>query len=298
VKRIAFLITLLAASIAQAQVKSIELPKYQPYLPPGPNRELFATSCLSCHATRYITMQPVMTQAKWEESVKKMIKTYGAPLSEDLATPIAQYLVTFQQSPLDPLSRVTANPEPKISIDSSAGDTGKGKAVYARACASCHGAEGKGDGPAMANLLPVATNFTTGHFARGAVVRAITHGVPGTSMPAFPSLSASDVQDVVAYVTQMSGAIEPTLVSDQAKVLFTQNCASCHGNDGRGDGFNAPVLPRGPTNFTQRQPATDQALKAITDGVAGTPMPSWKAKLTDAQRKDLADYVRTLYHGD
>ncbi len=297
-KRIALLVIVLAASIAQAQVKSIELPKYQPYLPPGPGRELFATSCLSCHATRYITMQPVMTQGKWEESVRKMIKTYGAPISEELVPEIAQYLVAFQQAPLDPLSRVTANPEPKISFDPNAGDAGKGKAVYARACASCHGTEGKGDGPAMANLLPVATNLTAGRFARSAVVRAITHGVPGTSMPAFPSLSAGDVQDVVACVTQMGGATEPTIVSDQAKLLFTQNCASCHGNDGRGDGFNASTLPRAPTNFSQREPATEQALKAITDGVAGTPMPSWKAKLADPQRKLLADYVRTLYHGD
>ena len=41
-------------------------------------------------------------------------------------------------------------------IASGAGDVAKGKAKYQEVCAACHGATGKGDGPAAAGL-PVKT---------------------------------------------------------------------------------------------------------------------------------------------
>jgi mono/diheme cytochrome c family protein len=282
-----------------SQVHSIQLPHFTPYLPPGDGRELFATACLACHSTRYMSMQPPLTAAKWEENVKKMIKTYGAPLSEDQAPALAKYLVAFQQAPPDPLSGVTANPEPPPVDLSTPGDAHRGFPVYRMACASCHGLEGKGDGPAMPNLLPVATDLTAGRFAPSAILSSIRHGVPGSAMPAFPSLSAEQIRNVVAYTASLGTAGEnaPTDAGD-AKTLFASSCASCHGPSGAGDGFNAPTLPRVPTNFHIRQPSFERALHVISEGGPGTPMPSWKAKLTDAQRKQLAAYVRTFYDAD
>lgn len=283
-----------------SQVHSIQLPHYTPYLPSGEGRELFASSCLACHSTRYISMQPPLTAAKWEENVKKMIKTYAAPLSEDQAPALAKYLVTFQQSPPDPLAGVTANPEPPPLDLSVAGDASRGLAVYRMACASCHGLEGKGDGPAMANLLPVATDLTAGRFAPASIARAVTHGIPGTSMPGFPSLTPDMTRNVVAYTAQLGGGgggagESPPADTGDAKTLYATACASCHGSNGSGDGFNAPTVPRAPTNFHLRQPSLDRALKVISDGAPGTPMPSWKAKLSEPQRRQLAAYVRTFY---
>jgi mono/diheme cytochrome c family protein len=290
-------VPLLFSGLARAQdsaVKSIELPKYQPHLPAGAGRELFASACLSCHSTRYISMQPVVPVTKWEENVKKMIKTYGAPIAEDQAPALAQYLVAFQQAAPDELVRATQNPDRGV-IPAGTPDAEKGKAVFAQACASCHGSEGKGDGPAMANLLPVATNLTAGHFTPRAVIRSMSVGVPGTAMPGFPTLTEEQIQNAAAYVVDL-GSLEPKPApADEAKTLFAQTCASCHGSEGKGDGFNAPTLARMPTNFHERQPSGEQALRAISDGVAGTAMPSWKAKLNDSQRKMLADYVRTFY---
>src|SRR5438309_2246449 len=71
-------------------VRTISLPHYQPDLPMGPNREIFATACLPCHSPRYIIMQPTMPAAKWEAVVKKMITTYNAPLADDQVAPIVQ----------------------------------------------------------------------------------------------------------------------------------------------------------------------------------------------------------------
>jgi len=40
------------------------------------------------------------------------------------------------------------------------GDPAKGKAVYERLCVACHGAQGKGDGPAGQMMRPPAADLT------------------------------------------------------------------------------------------------------------------------------------------
>ena len=302
------LATIAAASVAIAQQKqqqpaehlsidrpvhSIDLPHFLPYLPPGDNRELFASRCLSCHATRYISMQPTMTQAKWEESVKKMIKTYGAPILEDEAPKIAAYIVEFQKAPPDPLAGTSQQSTELPALAS--GDVERGKQVYTTACASCHGADGKGVAPNAASLLPHAVDLTDGRFAPTAIQASIVHGVRGTAMPAF-SLSNEDVSNVVAYVVQFAAKPQAAAAPQPAaKAMYDMACASCHGATGVGDGFNAPTLPRQPTNFHLRQPSAERAVSVITEGVPGTAMASWKSKFGDNERKMLADYVRSFY---
>jgi len=66
-----------------------------------------------------------------------------------------------------------------------AADTG---ALYVEHCAKCHGE--KGDGKGWTELDRPARSFQDGGFSygntRGALVRSIRHGIPGTPMPAFP----------------------------------------------------------------------------------------------------------------
>lgn len=45
-----------------------------------------------------------------------------------------------------------------------AGDAAAGKATYDGMCSSCHGAAGKGDGPAAAALTPAPRDLSTGDF--------------------------------------------------------------------------------------------------------------------------------------
>src|SRR5438477_12705694 len=81
-----------------AAVHAIRLPRYQRDLPTAPGREVFAVACLSCHSERYVTMQPRMTAAKWEESVRKMINTFGAPIAEEQVAQIVQYITATKES--------------------------------------------------------------------------------------------------------------------------------------------------------------------------------------------------------
>jgi len=67
-------------------------PSYTPPLADGTGRDLVIGACSICHSTTYITMQPPLPAATWAAEVDKMIKTFGASISEDIARQITQYL--------------------------------------------------------------------------------------------------------------------------------------------------------------------------------------------------------------
>jgi mono/diheme cytochrome c family protein len=75
------------------------------------------------------------------------------------------------------------------------GDPAAGEKVFADNCSGCHGLDGHGGngGPSLAGVTDVEH-----------VVDQVTHG--GGGMPAFgDTLSAQEIQDVAAYVTQRVG---------------------------------------------------------------------------------------------
>jgi mono/diheme cytochrome c family protein len=94
-----------------------------------------------------------------------------------------------------------------------AGDAAKGKAKYQEVCAACHGATGKGDGPAAAGLPTKPRNHTDaaymGKLKDQQIFDTIKKG--GQAMgksPLMPpwgsSLSDAQIQDLVAYIRTLS----------------------------------------------------------------------------------------------
>ncbi|HTC63815.1 MAG TPA: cytochrome c [Candidatus Saccharimonadales bacterium] len=73
-------------------VHSIVMPHDEPIFPPGPGRDEFVSACVICHSPQYITMQPRFSHATWLGEVKKMKDVYGAHISDDEVTKIAEYL--------------------------------------------------------------------------------------------------------------------------------------------------------------------------------------------------------------
>ena len=67
-------------------------PSYTPPLADGAGRDLVIGACSVCHSTTYITMQPPLPAATWAAEVDKMIKTFGASISDDVAKQITRYL--------------------------------------------------------------------------------------------------------------------------------------------------------------------------------------------------------------
>src|SRR5699024_7053823 len=67
---------------------------------------------------------------------------------------------------------------------------------YRAYCASCHGVDGDGDGPAAGRLDPEPRNFRNPQWAAGQsaedLAKTIGTGRPGTAMPPFAALLTED----------------------------------------------------------------------------------------------------------
>jgi mono/diheme cytochrome c family protein len=71
---------------AAAQEKPVDLKK-------APGLDKVEANCSGCHSLDYILMNsPYPSAALWNAEVNKMIKVFGAPISEDDAKVIAEYL--------------------------------------------------------------------------------------------------------------------------------------------------------------------------------------------------------------
>jgi hypothetical protein len=76
-----------AAGAALADESQIELK-------PGDGLEAVEANCTVCHSLDYIQMNsPFLDEKGWEAEVTKMIKVFGAPVSDDDHATIVAYLV-------------------------------------------------------------------------------------------------------------------------------------------------------------------------------------------------------------
>lgn len=84
---VTFIVAFAAAlSAAAAQEQTITLK-------PGPGLDKVQTNCSTCHSLDYIPMNsPFLNAAGWSAEVTKMIKAMGAPIGEDDAKAIVDYL--------------------------------------------------------------------------------------------------------------------------------------------------------------------------------------------------------------
>jgi mono/diheme cytochrome c family protein len=79
------------------------------------------------------------------------------------------------------------------------------------------------------------------------------------------------------------------------KMLYVENCATCHGATGSGDGyvrFNPPVADL--TSPTIQRKLDGELIKTIHAGRSNTAMGSWRLALSEEEIHDVVAYVRTL----
>jgi mono/diheme cytochrome c family protein len=122
------------------------------------------------------------------------------------------------RSLLDYTASLSTLPGSRAAWKPGAGDAARGKLLFAKTCAGCHGDEGQGKiGPGLAT--PGFQQAASTEFIAATIVR----GRAGTPMPAFgrdsvnyPKLSAQDVLDLTAFVRSGLGAKPPgTQVTEQ-----------------------------------------------------------------------------------
>jgi len=90
------LLPALVTSAIAAADKMIPMPADHAYatLKPGRGVEVTRQQCVSCHSTDYIVMQPRGDAKQWDGVVTKMIKVFGAPVNDQDAKTIVEYLAT------------------------------------------------------------------------------------------------------------------------------------------------------------------------------------------------------------
>ena len=101
--------------------------------------------------------------------------------------------------------------------------------------------------------------------------------------------------DVMKVVTPT-----PELV-DKGKELFRTNCASCHGDDGQGDGLTAGTLNPKPRNFHslgawKNGSKVSQIFKTLQEGIPGGAMAAFNY-MPPLERFALIHYIRSLSAG-
>lgn len=83
----------------------------------------------------------------------------------------------------------------------------------------------------------------------------------------------------------------PGKAADGGK-LFSQNCASCHGAGGRGDGPSAAKLPAKPADLTAIN-SSEEAIAGVVRNGKGS-CPSWRASLSEPEISSVARFTRSL----
>ena len=182
------------------------------------------------------------------------------------------------------------------------GSEARGKDLYARNCASCHGSQGRGDGPGAAGLHPPPTNLAEHYYRYDRLSAVLANGVAGTAMPAWRDFSIPDRSALATFVrTLYVPQPEPTLpqnLLDLGARVYKENCAQCHGSTGAGDGTAVSELRIAPSNFRTGRPTLGETLRVLRNGIDGTQMAPWGAdtngRLSEAELSAVAYYVRSL----
>lgn len=186
-----------------------------------------------------------------------------------------------------PATTILADPELMARIN------GAGHQLFGDNCAACHGSKAAG-GPGFPSL--VDNDWLWGG-NEAAIMETLRVGInsphPETrfaQMPAFGKgelLTPAQIAAVIPYIQSLSRAAGPAQGSEGAAV-FADNCASCHGADGKGNiELGAPNLADGVWIYGGDQRALENTL---WNGRQGW-MPNWDQRLTLTERKILTVYL-------
>lgn len=174
-----------------------------------------------------------------------------------------------------------------------------GSTLFGDNCAVCHGTDAKG-GKGYPNLVTASPLWGSDPAALEETIRVGINGqhaaTRSAQMLAFGKdgmIPLADVRKVVAFVRSLSAApgTVPAAQAEAGKAIFATNCASCHGDAGKGN------VEMGAPDLTDKSWIYGGTAEAIFDSVwygRQGHMPSWEGRLTPVDRKVLALYLADL----
>lgn len=175
-----------------------------------------------------------------------------------------------------------------------------GGAAFKVNCVQCHGS-GAAGGKGFPNLND--DDWLWGGTV-DQIYQTIAHGVRSavdaetrvSEMPAFGEvLQPEQIAQVSAYAAGLSGTAEHPDLAEAGRQLFVDNCASCHGQDGKGNReLGAPNLTDAIALYASGEAAVAAQVKSPRHGV----MPAWGGRLGDTTVKELTIFVHSLGGGE
>ena len=175
-----------------------------------------------------------------------------------------------------------------------------GMAVFGDNCGPCHG-KGGGGAAGYPNLND--DDWLWGGKLED-VEQTILYGIrsdhPETrdmAMPRFgidEMLKPAEIADTTQYILSFSDKATDAVAAEKGKSLYADNCAACHGEDGKGNiELGAPNLT---DNIWLFGSAPAEIAETIRTGRGGM-MPHWTGRLDPATIKMLTVYVHSLGGG-
>jgi len=186
-----------------------------------------------------------------------------------------------------PATAILADPKLMAQVNSA------GHQLFGDNCAACHGSNAAG-GPGFPSLVDKAWLWGG---SEAAIMETLRVGInsphPETriaQMPAFGKtevLTRAQIAAVISHIESLSKAAGPAVGTEGASV-FAENCASCHGENGKGNiELGAPNLA---DDFWIYGSDRASLQKTLWSGRQGW-MPSWDERLTVSERKILTLYI-------
>jgi cytochrome c oxidase cbb3-type subunit 3 len=179
-----------------------------------------------------------------------------------------------------------------------------GAAVFRTNCATCHGSGAAGfEGKGYPNLLD--DDWLWGGTMED-IHLTITHGIRNTTdgdaryseMPKFGAdeiLDATQIGQVVEHVLALSGQEHDAALAAEGAIVFADNCAACHAEDGSGDrSQGAPKLTDAIWLYGGNREAITDTVTYARFGV----MPDWNERLSEDEIRAVAFYVHSRGGGE
>lgn len=229
-----------------------------------------------------------------------LITTYTKGiLGIDQRDEVQESIVVANAARADWTDRVDALPVADILGDGElmARVTNTAHQLFGDNCAGCHGTAATG-GPGFPSLADDDWLWGGDPDTMMETLRVgVNAGHPDTrvsQMLAFGRdgiLGREEIRTVVDYVRSLSGAAIPADRAAAGAEIYAANCASCHGEDGRGSTeLGAPNLT---DDIWIYGGDAASLFTTVHDGRQGW-MPTWEGRLTETERKILTVYLQDI----
>lgn len=215
-------------------------------------------------------------------------------VDKEVAAAKAAQAKYFEQIAATPIAEIEKNQELLPFVMAG------GAAVFGDKCGPCHG---KGGGGAVGY-----PNLNDDDWLWGGSPEAIEHTIQvgirsghpearDMAMPRFGLdgiLKPAEIADTAQFVLSLSGHATDTAAAERGSKIFADNCASCHGEAGKGNqDVGAPNLTDGIWLYGGKLADIEKTIETGRGGV----MPYWSGRLDPVTIKMLAAYVHSLGGG-